>query len=428
MYDVAIRALYIMEYLICMRGILQMDFSVRKGRIVLGGIVLAVGLLIDGSVSFGFHAPGIWLIVHMVSFSLLFQGNVGTTVLKFLFVMFNMGLIVEPFTVVFDIICRSLAVDSKGVGEMLLSECVQILLLFMVAWACAGKTELQRTIRRIPLPYYFIGFLLGFCARGISEWGNYVVVQELSTTARNVYDIISLVLTELMRLFGIALAVLNELRLQYQRENTLKDQYVKLTQEYGASIIQYGDSLRKMRHDMKAHLSAVDYYLQQGNVQRARNYLNGEKEVVNGIASPAFDVGNELVSALLTAEKKKMGEDIALRCEGMFPVEGKKISDYDLCTIFSNLLSNAKEACEKLKGKKRKIYLWIGKKNGKTLILVENPIEWDIDVKKIVRGSTKKEKKNHGYGLLNVKETVERNGGTFEIRVQDEKFSVYIFF
>lgn len=426
-YDAVIRGLYIVEYLICMRGILHMEFSKTKSAI-LGGIVLIIGLLIEGSGGFGFNAPGIWLIIHMIAFVLLFQGSAVTTVIKFLYVMFNMALIVEPFVVVFGIICRCLTVNPKSIGAMLLSECVQILLLLLTVQICAGKKELHKKIQKISLQYYFIGFLLGFCASGISEWGAFVVVQQLPSTAQNIYEIISLVFTELMRLFFLALVVLNELRMQYQQENIMKEQYVTLVQEYGASVTQYGDSLRKIRHDIKAHLLAIDYYLKQGEVQLARNYLALELDVVNSNTCSAFDVGNQLVNAILTAEKKKMGKDIALRCEGMFPMEGKKMSDYDLCTIFSNLLSNAREACEKIKEEKPEIYLWIGKKNGKTLIFMENPIAGDFDEKSFLGTSTKKDRANHGFGLLNVKETIEYNGGMFEIQIYNKKFSVYILY
>src|SRR5699024_5056623 len=102
--------------------------------------------------------------------------------------------------------------------------------------------------------------------------------------------------------------------------------------------------------------------------------------------------------------------------------------EYDLCAIFSNLLANAGEACGRLREKKKEIFLWIGESNGKLLIQVENPIEWEIDKEKLFSYTSKKDAKEHGYGLLNVKESVEQNGGEMEIDTEDEKFSVRISF
>ena len=426
MYETAIQGLYTLEYLICMNGILQLKYAKKKVRIAVAISILALSLMVEGSVGFGYFAPLIWMGIRGICILLVFQEKIGKCLLKYLFTVFNMGLIVNPFVVTLTIICRSFGVDAKSEGMTLLSECVQVAILLCVAWILKDKRMLKWHIRKISSPYLAIGLMFGFCADGVTEWGRMVVMQDLTVADQNAYDIVTLGLSELMRLFGIALVVLNELRIQYRKESIMKDQYVNLAEEYGTSMERYGASLRKLRHDMKAHLAAVDFYLEQGDTARAREYLARETGEISHLSAPARDVGNRLINAMITAEQAKMPEGAAIRCEGKLPENGIRLSDYDLCSIFSNLLSNAREACEKLNGSAREIFLWIGEKGEKTLILVENPIEWEVDTEKVLRRTTKKDKEEHGYGLWSVKETVERNGGDMEIRAEDGKFSVYL--
>ena len=67
--------------------------------------------------------------------------------------------------------------------------------------------------------------------------------------------------------------------------------------------------------------------------------------------------------------------------------------------FFSNLLANAGEACGRLREKKKEIFLWIGESNGKLLIQVENPIEWEIDKEKLFSYTSKKDAKEHGLAV-----------------------------
>ena len=113
---------------------------------------------------------------------------------------------------------------------------------------------------------------------------------------------------------------------------------------------------------------------------------------------------------------------ITLRFSGAVPPEG--IRDEDLCTVLSNLLDNAVEACEKLSGD-REIRVECAEKNGFYLLSVQNPAPQPADVTK----SSKPDRRNHGIGLKNVKRVVknynghlgiEQQGGTFTATVRME--------
>ncbi|MCI6677428.1 MAG: GHKL domain-containing protein [Clostridiales bacterium] len=98
------------------------------------------------------------------------------------------------------------------------------------------------------------------------------------------------------------------------------------------------------------------------------------------------------------------------------------IFDMDLCSIFSNLIQNAIEALEKVKTDKK--YLFINLEQGKSYARfeirnsIEKRPERDQDGNII---TTKDDKKNHGFGLINIRTIIEENKGKFEIEIRENE-------
>ena len=102
------------------------------------------------------------------------------------------------------------------------------------------------------------------------------------------------------------------------------------------------------------------------------------------------------------------------------------MDEYDVCTLFSNVFSNAKEACEKLEKKEAVIYLKITETQNGCSIRVRNPIEWNIKTQQGKIKTTKSNKKSHGFGMAHMIEVVKRYHGTIDFFVTDEYFEVEI--
>lgn len=419
--------LYTAEELIWMTGVLQMRLIKSKVRISIAVVFLTAAYLFEGIVGFGFNAPPIWLLMRAVLTGLLFSGSLLKNLLKYFFTVFNMGIVEDPIRVIFGIICRHRSADIGEWPFAVYNEVLQIMALLLITLFLTRKVFWREKISQIPSVYFAIGFILGFSASGVMEWGG-KMVEGYPVGIQDVYDLFSLGLTELIYLFGVGLIILDELRKRYMEESRLKDQYISMEKEHYLSLENHVKEVRQIRHDMKFHLSAVSHYLSKGQVEKAQDYLEKENEKISATDDLAIDVGNPLINAIITYEKRKMGKDIHLFCEGVFPKAQLPISEYDLCTIFSNLLTNAGEACERLREREKEVFLWIGESNGKLLIQVENPIEWEIDKEKMFSYTSKENANEHGYGLRNVKETVEQNGGEIEIDTEGKKFSVRMSF
>ena len=101
---------------------------------------------------------------------------------------------------------------------------------------------------------------------------------------------------------------------------------------------------------------------------------------------------------------------------------------YDVCTLFSNIFSNAREACEKLKYTMPEIKMEIREDDTECFIAVQNPIEWKIATSSEGFLTSKSEKEAHGFGTKNMINVVRKYGGKIDFLITDTSFRVEMVF
>lgn len=147
------------------------------------------------------------------------------------------------------------------------------------------------------------------------------------------------------------------------------------------------------------------------------------KEKINTLNTP-IQVHNEIADAILNKfyyEGKE--KNISLHVQGHFPTPCK-ISAFDLCTILSNLLSNAMQAQTKCEG--GEINIGIHYSTTEIFLTIENQYFQEPLQEKGTFRTRKKDIQNHGFGLENVKECVEKNHGTITIETEHNQFKVLL--
>ena len=137
--------------------------------------------------------------------------------------------------------------------------------------------------------------------------------------------------------------------------------------------------------------------------------------------------GNSTIDALINykhAIAKEYGIEFWLN---IYVPDELAIDEYDLGVILGNALDNAIEAVKECKNAERVIDISIGVRKETLIINIKNPYEHELERgKKGELKSTKKDKKNHGYGMKSIKEITEQNGGEVIIECQDNIFSLTI--
>ncbi len=204
------------------------------------------------------------------------------------------------------------------------------------------------------------------------------------------------------------------------------EQYMKLQEEHFQQMMERDDKMRRVYHDINAHVTVLKAYCREENNEELMAYL---ENVIQNSADYDFAryTGNKGVDAILRqakAEADKRG--IQLETEGDLPVECR-VSVYDLCTIFSNLMSNALEAAGKAEEKSgRQIIVRTGFYNDQIMIRIKNTISEPVIIRDRHLVTTKPDTWLHGIGSENVYLTVSKYEGQLEYTCDEGWFEVNI--
>lgn len=198
-----------------------------------------------------------------------------------------------------------------------------------------------------------------------------------------------------------------------------------MEKEYYDAQIKYINEIRSIRHDMQAHMIVLQYYLDSGNYEKAKAYLGDMKQAQEIGRMFLQDTGHDLVNAIINDILSRSTKKIEVDLEGVFPADFH-MKAYDVCTLFSNIFSNAREACEKLEHTLPNIKMEIHEKDGKCFIAVQNPIEWKVATSGAGLLTSKAKKEAHGYGTKNMMKVVLKYGGKIDFLITDTSFRVEI--
>lgn len=170
---------------------------------------------------------------------------------------------------------------------------------------------------------------------------------------------------------------------------------------------------RSSIHDYKHKIIAIKYWLDEGNVESVKEFIDKESE---NLTQKVFYIktGNDVVDAIVNTKQKLAEEKNIVFAMNIAVPASCRVSDIDLVCILGNLIDNAIEACEKQE--KKHIDVIIKEVKKLLIIKVINSYEERLKEEPL---TTKKEKALHGIGLRNVKNIVDKYDGTYEM-IQDE--------
>lgn len=192
-------------------------------------------------------------------------------------------------------------------------------------------------------------------------------------------------------------------------------------QEYYDEINRRYNESRKIRHDINNHLLAVSALIERGSIEEAKRYI-AEVSEQSDLAAMPVKTGRNVLDALLFKKTEQAAEkDCKIAFEIDCPISGS-ISDYDLCTIFGNILDNAIEAVSA----GDRISVKIGKQLDMLYISCENPFSGELKRRGDRIITTKKDFASHGFGLMRVRELAGRYGGDVNITAENGVFLIEI--
>lgn len=194
-----------------------------------------------------------------------------------------------------------------------------------------------------------------------------------------------------------------------KKEADINLKLLKAQEDYYNMLLKKEDETKAFRHDIQNHIYCMNTLFKDHKYDELGEYLSKMNTSLNELKS-TINTGNKLVNAIVNDAIGKYN-NINLKWIGLLP-ENILISSMDLCTVFSNILSNAFEAAEKCEQKNVEVSVKILESN--LFITVTNNIK---SHPRIIKGDyiSTKTTGGHGYGLKNINKCLEKNNGSFEL-------------
>lgn len=179
----------------------------------------------------------------------------------------------------------------------------------------------------------------------------------------------------------------------------------------------------RLRHDMKNHIIALSALSQNKEWEKLDSYLKNMESIA--LDADGDMTGNKAVDALLYQKRKQAEEkNIQWECDVQMPKE-YCINEFDLCVLFGNILDNALEACERMQGDER-CFINIQAKTVKKCFLIEIKNSMDKTEKYTDGFADKGDLQEHGIGLLNVGDVVNKYNGAVHTEAENGIFTISI--
>lgn len=217
-------------------------------------------------------------------------------------------------------------------------------------------------------------------------------------------------------------------KLDYENK-IIKDNVLK-EQNYYQEIRKEKDRVRSLYHDMKNHMICVRHLCEDKDINKALEYIDSmENNITNyNQLNQEFYTKNMILDSILRVKKSiciEKGIDFLVDMDFS---KNNFMDMVDVCTIFSNVIDNAIEACDKINDPDiaKKIILKSKYIDGLCIILIENTKINEVKKRKKLFLTNKENSNMHGIGLNNVKRTVEKYFGQVTFNYSKNTFTVKI--
>lgn len=214
-----------------------------------------------------------------------------------------------------------------------------------------------------------------------------------------------------------------------RRDNKLLAEYkvmkksVDMQYKYYMKVKDNQLKTRRLYHDMKNHIICIKKLNENG--YSSNNYISNLENQLKSYEN-TFDSGNMLLDIILSDKKEICDKNnINFNCNINF-TKCNFMELEDICSIFSNVLDNSIEACEKINDYNKYISL-----EGKIIenffvLKAENSKSNRINIKDSKVITDKKDKFLHGLGIKSIKQSVKKYNGEVVIDYTDDKFILNI--
>ena len=211
-----------------------------------------------------------------------------------------------------------------------------------------------------------------------------------------------------------------------KRENEIIKEKMNMQYRYYLNLQESQEKTRKLYHDMNNHITCIKNI--HGNMDSTNEYIEDLNSQLKN-CTPIFNTNNLILDVILNDKNIICNKS---NIEFIADVNFSKcdfVHMSDICSIFSNMIDNAIEACDKIDSKSlsKKIKLRGSIVNNFFVVVCENTKQNNIISKNGVIKTDKKNSSLHGVGISSIKSSVEKYNGNMEVSHSEYKFIVTLY-
>lgn len=424
--------LYIITDIVHMMGVVllcEMFFRFEKREIiynkfmqialVLFIVVVSAGLYLDSNDIFEFI---VYIFAICVTLCCLCNEKIYITIIGAIWIMVIIGLFDNMSIVLFELIGNIFGYNNSEISRLF---CSLISLIYVYTLGRLYNRKYSAGIRTIGIWNLLAFTVLNVIDTVLVTLLAIIAVDEKNDKIRIVYTIVFiLVILGLFVQLGAVILLLLQ-RNVYKEKKLITEKYLDEQKNHYEYLEKREIETKKFRHDLRNHMQMLSDLAKERRYDEFYQYLDKINMKIDSFGN-VITVQNGIVDAIINRYySEALSKNIKMDVNGRFPSDCD-IGAYDLCTIFSNLLSNALEGTSEAEDK------WITVDcrytDNNIIVVVKNSFKNDNQYGNGKNRTSKEDTEYHGYGLENVKDSIMKYNGVWDIEVKDNLFIVTILF
>lgn len=215
----------------------------------------------------------------------------------------------------------------------------------------------------------------------------------------------------------------SRVRIYRQALSRNETEYLRLQLEALQDAKEDEEQIKRMRHDLKNHLSVIQTLCEEGSYDEVRRYT-GQLNLSLPLSPNDMLTGNKVADFILHSKKETaQKQGIAFTFSGSLS-SLDKLEAPEICGLLSNAYDNAIEAC--LTQEHAYIRTQARTTRNYTVILITNSVTRKVSVQGTSIPTTKKDASSHGYGMEIMKRIARKYGGSCSFHCSQNEFEVKI--
>jgi len=409
--------------------LLDVFFEFHKRQLNHRRLLLYLAGLVIGGVSVFIYFDNnviVELVVHFIVLTaltaLLYEEKIYYIVVVMIWMISALSMIDTMLNVLFNILTKMMRINA----EMFSGLCVSIILLIIVYTIGRiyrkNTTVGMKTIGLRNLIWFSLLLVMDTIVVSVMTGINVELCVE---KYKNIFmmSVVLVIAGIFIQLCAVILLFMQ--RNLYKEKKLLTEKHLNEQKNYYEYLEKREKETKKFRHDFRSHLELISNLAKNHEYDEIDDYLEKMHIKIEQLGNNVT-VQNGIVDAIINQYyAKALQNNIKMEVKGRFP-EQCDIDAYDICTIFSNVLSNAFEAASETKEKIMSLECRYTDRN--IVIVVKNSFDNAGQSGNVLLKTRKGNVDYHGYGLENMKESVKRYNGIFNIEIEDNIFTLTIVF